>query len=145
MSEMNLAVTPPTATQEEINEWYNLCKEIEAFKEAKIVREMELRKKIFGFFFQEPKEGVNDYPMTGGYVMKGTYKIERKLKVELLSAHSEELHEAELPMKDLIKLVPTLVLAAYKKLREDQQKLFDKVLETKPASPSLEIVKPKKA
>jgi ABC-type glutathione transport system ATPase component len=136
----SLTVAPEEVTQAEINEWYTLTEELAVKKE----REMTLRKKIFAFFFQAPKEGVNDVPMTDGWVLKGTYKIERKVKEELLAAHAEELKNAKLPLKDLVVLKPNLSVSAYKKLNDDQRTVFDKVLEIKPGAPSLEIVKPKR-
>jgi hypothetical protein len=141
MEQANLSVAPAPVTQDEINEWFAVAARLAADK----VREMELRKKIFGFFFQAPEEGVNNVPMSEGWVMKGTYKIDRKPKEELLATHAEELAAANLPLKDLIKLTPSLSVTAYKKLTDEQRKVFDKVLEIKPGAPSLEITKPKKA
>lgn len=138
---VNLSVAPEAVTQAEINEWFALTEELAEKKE----REMVLRKKIFGFFIQQPEEGVNSVPMSDGWVMKGTYKIDRKVKEELLAANAEELKNAKLPMKELIKLKPSLSVTAYKKLTDDQKKIFDKVLEIKPGAPTLEIVKPKRA
>lgn len=137
----NLAMPAEQVTQAEIDEWYKIAERIAKDK----IREMELRKKIFGYFFTAPAEGVNDYPMTEGWVLKGTYKIDRKVKEELLAAHAEELKAAKLPMKDLIQMKPNLSVSAYKKLSDDQRNVFDKVLEIKPGAPSLEIVKPKRA
>jgi hypothetical protein len=136
----NLNVPIEAVTQAEIDEWYKVSERLAKDK----LREMELRKKIFGYFFQAPTEGVNDFPMSEGWVMKGTYKIDRKVKEDLLTQYGEELKAAKLPMKDLIRMKPELSVSAYKKLNDEQRNVFDKVLEIKPGAPSLEIVKPKR-
>lgn len=128
------------ASQEEINEWYVVQQRLAVDS----VREMELRKKIFGTFFTEPKEGVNTFPMTDGYVMKGTYKINRKILVADLDLWLPDFQQAKLPIDALIERKPSLNASAYKKLEKEAQELFDNVLEIKPGAPTLEIVKPKK-
>lgn len=142
-NDLNLNAPSIQATQADINEWYALVAELAQIKETKAKREMELRKLIFGTFIPNPSEGVNTVQMSDGYVMKGTYKLERKPIPELMTAHAEELKLAKIP-KDIIRYKPELAITVYKTLTEEQRKVFDQVIETKPSSPSLEIVKPKK-
>lgn len=137
-----VAMPPPEApaTQKDIERWYILTEQLAQVKEE----EMKLRKRIFGTYFPDPHEGVNDVPMSDGYVMKGTYKIDRKIVEEALVACMAEFKEAKLPMKELVIMKPNLSVSAYKALSEEQQHLFDKALEIKPGAPTLSIVKPKR-
>jgi hypothetical protein len=140
-------VAPPAlekpVTQKEFDRWAQLKEMIAPLAEE----EMKLRRRIFATYFPDPKEGVNDLPMggDGGYVLKGTYKIERKLIVEQYTNLAQEFREAKLPLKDLVVSKLSLSVAEYKKLTEEQQALFDKALEIKPGAPTLEVVKPKRA
>lgn len=137
-----VAMPPPEApaTQKDIERWYILTEQLTPLKEE----EMKLRKKIFGTYFPTPKEGINDVPMSDGYVMKGTYKIDRKIVEEALVTCMAEFKEAKLPLKELIVMKPSLSIKAYKDLEPAQQRIFDKALEIKPSAPTLEIVKPKR-
>lgn len=128
------------ATQKDIERWYVVAEQMTKLKEE----EMTLRKKIFGTYFQTPEEGVNILPMTDGFVMKGTYKIDRKIVEEAYKTLLLDFQKAGLPLEDLVKMEPKLSVSAYKKLDAKQQKLFDKALEIKPGAPTLEIVKPKR-
>jgi len=129
-------------TQADMDEWYNLQKQLAAVKAA----EMLLRMKIFKFYFPDPVEGTNTVPLgTEGWVIKAKYPIARKPDVALLTAKAAELRGAGIPVDDLIKAVPELVTTEYRKLTEEQLKLFDQVLEIKPGSPALEVVLPKRA
>ena len=47
-------------------------------KEA-IENEMKLRKEVMATFFPEPVEGVNSLELEQGWVLKATYKIDRKI------------------------------------------------------------------
>lgn len=128
------------ATQKDIERWWVVAEEMAKLKEE----EMKLRKKIFGTYFPTPKEGVNTLPMTNSFVMKGTYKIERKIVEEAYKTLLPDFQKAGLPLEDLVKMRPDLSVGVYKKLDAKQQKLFDKALEIKPGAPTLEIVKPKR-
>ena len=73
---MNAAAKPAEqVSQAEMEEWYTLTEQLVTLKE----REMELRKKIFAANFPNPKEGTNTVPLTGGWVLKGQFKIDRKV------------------------------------------------------------------
>lgn len=128
------------ATQEDLNAWYTLQDQLTEIKD----KEMKLRKKIFKFYFQHPVEGTNTVPLSDGFVMKGTFVINRKPAVELLTTHYDELVQAGVPVGALFKNEPKLVTAAYRLLTDEQRAMVDSVLEISVGSPSLQIVKPKK-
>jgi hypothetical protein len=143
-TDLNLAQPAPAMTTEEWNEWNELRAKIAGPIADDIAREMELRKKVAACYFPTPKEGVNDVPLSDGFVMKLTHKVNRKIVVDALVASTDEFVKAGLPLADLVVNKPELSGTEYKKLTPEQQALFDKVLEIKPASPSIAITKPKK-
>lgn len=130
-------ITP--VTQDEFNEWYALQNQMREIKE----REMELRKKIFAFYFQDAVEGTNKLEMQDGYVLNGKRVVNRTVDKGLLVTLTPELQAAGVALDEVIEWKPSLKLAAYRKLTEAQTQLFNQVLVVKDGSPSLEIVAPK--
>jgi len=128
-------------TQADLATWYAMQDELKRLKTA----EMLLRQKIFKAYFTAPKEGTNTAPLDNGWVIKGTYKIDRKIDIALLLAFSPSLRENGINPDALVKYEPALVTKAYRELTAEQEKLFDQVLIVKPGAPSLEIVLPAKA
>lgn len=137
----NLTIPPVVATQDDLTKWYKLQEELESIK----IAELELRKKIFGSFFITPKEGTNTADLSDGWKLKGGYKINRSIDVALLTAHVQELHAKGIPVDSLIKYKPELITAPYRALTDVQRLEFDKVLDIKIGTPSLEIVLPKRS
>jgi hypothetical protein len=135
------AIIKPAVTQEELNRWYIVSEQLTKLKDE----ELELRKKIFGATFTAPKEGVNKKDLTDGWIIKGDYKISRTIDVATLTNMAKTLAEHKLPMEDLIRYKPELVLSAYRTLNEEQRKEFDQILVIKEGTPGLEIVKPKRS
>lgn len=134
------AMPAPTVTQDDLNLWFQLQEQLNNIK----AQEMDLRKKIFAAYFRTPVEGTNTEPLSGGWVLKGQYKIDRKVDEAVLVTLGSVLKEHKINVKDLINYKPELNLRAYRNLDEEQMKLFNQVLVIKPGSPALEIVKPKR-
>lgn len=128
-------------TQEEITEWHHLQDILPGLKD----REMLLRKKIFAARFPNPREGVNKFELAAGYIMRGQYKLERKIDEAMLFLHHKEIAEQGIDIGSLVKTenVYKLDTKAYKALPDDKRKVFEKILDIKPGSPTLEIVKVK--
>ena len=136
------AIPANAVTQADLDSWNQMQTQLAALKSA----EMLLRIKIFKGLFPNPVEGTNSVPLgTEGWVIKAKYPITRKPDVALLTAKAAELRAAGVPVDSLIKSVPELVTTEYRKLTEEQTKLFDQILDIKPGSPALEIVLPKRA
>jgi hypothetical protein len=146
MSDLNAPqVTPivdPAAavTQEDLTKWYELSKQLETIKTA----EMDLRKKIFKGIFTEPREGVNKHALTDGWILKADHKINRKVDEALLATMSPAMREKGINPDALVKWKPELVTGEYRKLTEEEMKLFDQVLTITEGSPQMEIVLPKR-
>lgn len=126
---------------ERLSNWYKLSKELKLLR----VKEMLLRKSLFATMFPDPDEGVNKYDLDDGYVVKGTYALERKIDQGAFDAMKEKLIEAEVKVDAIVTYAPSLAKKVYNALNEDQVNLMDQCLIIKPASPSMEIVKPKAA
>lgn len=134
------AMPSPIVTQEDLNLWYKVQEELSNLK----IVEMDLRKKIFAGKFKDPKEGTNTVDLSEGWVLKGQYKIDRKVDEALLVTLTPLLKENKIPVKDLVNYKPELNLRNYRTLNEEEMKIFDQVLVIKPGAPALEIMKPKR-
>ena len=136
------AIPANAVTQEDLNAWSQLQKQLGDLKSA----EMLLRTKIFKGLFPNPVEGTNSVPLgTEGWVIKAKYPINRKPDVALLTARAPELRAAGIVLEDVIRTIPELSTGEYRKLTDEQRHLLDQVMEVKPGSPALEIVLPKRA
>lgn len=127
-----------------LTKWFTAQQKLADICKPLVDEEMALRKQVFAEFFPTPEEGVNDHKLTGGFVLKGTHKIERKVDEAMLSAKEGELIKAGIPMNELIEMKPKLATKEYRKLSAEQRKLFEQVLDIKIGAPQMEIVKPKR-
>lgn len=136
-----------TTTQADLVEWYRLKEELARIKTT----EMLLRQKIFKFYFPNPKEGTNKVDLKDGTdaVLKAIHIIDRTIDPGSLDALRTAIFEEgsnlpRLPIADLIRYKPDLVLREYRKLTVEETLVFDQCLIIKPGSPQLEITIPKK-
>lgn len=113
---------------------------------AVLARELELRKQVIAEYFPAPVEGVNTLKMEGGWELKATYKIDRKLDEGSLPAIQERLREMGVNADQLIRFAPSLDLRAYKTLAITNPvalSVFELTVISKPGSPVLELKPPK--
>lgn len=115
---------------------------------AKLVIEKEqmLRAQVMKAFFPTPEEGVNNLPLENGYILKATYKLDRKVDIASLPAVFEQLRAIGVNPDPLIELKPTLATTAYKSLaiiNAQAARVFEQALIIKPASPTIELKAPK--
>jgi len=123
---------------EKINLWDHTAKSIAELKKE----EMRLRKEIMVEAFPEPKLGANIFELNHGYKLKGTQKESVKVDQASLAAITDKFPEGTLDM--VVKYEPKLIAAGYKLLPQKLKDIIEGALITKPASPSLELVAPKK-
>lgn len=121
--------------------WYEMQEQLRKLRAS----EMLMRERLFGHYFPDPKEGTNIHPIGDGYLLKGTYKINRLVDEGAVSQLSPVLWERGYNLDELLHYKMSLRLSEYRKLTAEQQKFFDQVLLIKPGAPSLEIVEDKKA
>lgn len=147
----NPAFVPPNQLcVEDIDEWNDCQQQLGRLKS----REMLLRLRIFQHVFPTPDEGANNAKLADGLLIKGQYKIDRKVDEALLSvmkAPNPDLDGKSIfevgginPDK-LVKYEPSLITGEYRELTDEQRILFERVLIMKPGAPSMTIEVPKAA
>ena len=125
--------------------WHQAKLALEPFKKM-AEEEMALRKLVAAAFFPEPVEGANTSALNGGWTLKLTYKIDRKLDEAAMPAVYAKLREMGINPDPLVRFKPELETKAYKglaKINEAAAKVMDAALVIKPGSPTLELVPPK--
>lgn len=119
-----------------LDRWYQLTEAIARLQ----AEERALREGLFNGTFPSPREGVNKVELPDGRVLKGTYRINRKVL-------EDKLQEAKFPKSlrdNVFKTKHDLIVSAYRNLDEDTRNAVDAVLEIKPAGlHGLELVLPK--
>ena len=114
--------------------WQRLCSTLKDVKEE----EAALRKELFAGAFPAPKEGTQRVTLTDGTVLKGEFKLNRKIDIEILKG-------LDLPqrLKDLVvRYKPELDTKQYRSLKPEDLEIFDECLTITPGMPALEIEDP---
>jgi hypothetical protein len=128
-----------------LSDWNAAVVQINAVKYL-FDREKEARARVMASFFPTPKEGVNTAPLEDGWVLKGTYKLDRKVDEAALPAAREQLALMNINADSLINMKPSLNTQAYRSLvtiNPEAAKVFEEALIIKPASPTVELIPPK--
>jgi len=113
--------------------------------------EMALRKALFKRFFPQPREGVNNYPLASGYVLKGTPKVNVRVDEAVIPNVRTQMASMGLALDPFLKVKHDLVWSAYKQVRDDEEanKTVGPVLRTMltftEGAPVLDIHLPAKA
>ena len=135
----DISIAPEAITEEEFHEWLRLVDQLAPLKE----KEMALRKKIAGFYFQQYNEGTESVKLADGSVIKGKYSYSRDVDTAILGTLREPLAEMGIAVDAMVKWKPSLDTKAYKALTEEARVVFDQAVTLKIGSPSLEFI-PKK-
>ncbi len=135
-------------SNELLAEWVQAKQTLEAAK----AREIELRKAIVAddsFFDPDKEEGTETFDLGGGYKLKATKKINYSMANKqgetfaALKALSSLGPASQRIAKDLVNFSASLRLSEYKKLDDQERRIIDEVITTRPGSPTLELVEPK--
>lgn len=127
------------ATNEDIMNWLTVKNELARVK----AKESILRQKIIKTFFTAPKEGTNNFELGNGYKLKFTHKLQRDIDEALLTNLLPAFAAQGINVDDLIERKPSLKIKPWRELSEEQALVFNQVVTTKPASGTMEFVKPK--
>ncbi len=104
--------------------------------------ELTLRKELFTTFFPNPELGVNNLPLNADYVLKGTSKVSKTVDAAALDSIMPRLSDSA---KDrVIKFKPSIDFKAFEYVDDFDKALIQECIVTKPATPTLAIVKPKR-
>jgi hypothetical protein len=121
-----------------LNRWHAVKQAIRDLQKE----EQTLRTGLFGGTFTAPREGVNNFTLPDGSILKGTYELNRNLVKDF----QQKLPALKLPQEIVDKLIVTkysLSVKEYKALEPEVRKKVDSILDIKPAMPKLELVPPK--
>lgn len=127
------------ATNEDIMEWLKVKTELARVK----AKEAVLRQKIIKTFFATPKEGTNKFDLGNDYGLKYGHKLTREVDEAMLTNLLPALKEKAIDVDQLIERKPSLKIKNWRELNDEQHKIFDQCITTKPASGTLEFTKPK--
>ena len=129
--------------------WETAVKALAAAKDAEAALRKEVLAEAFAFDPEALREGTENFELGNGYKLKAVFKISRNLNNEneavdkVLSKIEKTGPEGAFIAERLVKWKPELSVSEYKKLPEKFKKLFDEVVTSKEAMPSLELVAPK--
>lgn len=129
--------------------WEAAVKALAAAKDAEAALRKEVLAEAFAFDPEALREGTENFELGNGYKLKAVFKISRNLNNEneavdkVLSKIEKTGPEGAFIAERLVKWKPELSVSEYKKLPEKFKKLFDEVVTSKEAIPSLELVAPK--
>ena len=129
--------------------WEAAVKALAAAKDAEAALRKEVLAEAFAFDPEALREGTENFELGNGYKLKAVFKISRNLNNEneavdkVLSKIEKTGPEGAFVAERLVKWKPELSVSEYKKLPEKFKKLFDEVVTSKEAMPSLELVAPK--
>lgn len=132
-----------------ILQWQEAVKTLAAAKEAEAALRKEVLSGAFNFDPEALREGTENVELGQGYKLKAVFKINRSFAggqeaVEKALQKIEKTGpEGEFIAERLVKWKPELSVTEYKKLPEKFKKLFDEVVTSKEAMPTLELVAPK--
>ena len=121
----------------QIMEWDANATELKHLKDL----EMKQRKELIATVFADPKIGVNNKELGGGYILKANLGMDTVLdETVFLLIHADLPPEV---VDSCVKFKPSLIAAGYKALAGEWRDLMDEAVITKPSSPSLALVAPK--
>lgn len=129
--------------------WEAAVNALAAAKDAEAALRKEVLAEAFAFDPEALREGTENFELGNGYKLKAVFKISRNLNNEneavdkVLSKIEKTGPEGAFIAERLVKWKPELSVSEYKKLPEKFKKLFDEVVTSKEAMPSLELVAPK--
>lgn len=125
----------PDLLKADLSEWQTVSKWLVKAKE----KEMELRLRLSKHFFGDIiPEGTNKAEFEN-LKIKAVGKMNRTVLEELRASTMEEAKLNAEQAQGLLKVNYDLSLTAYKGLSTEQQKIVDKMIVLKPASPTLEV------
>lgn len=114
-----------------LTDWKVTVQTLQELKE----KELTLRKQLFAGAFPAPAEGTQRVTLTDGTILKGVFKLNRKIDVEVLK--NLELSQR---VKDLVvRYKPELDAKMYRTMSTEDREIFDECLTITPGTPSLEI------
>jgi hypothetical protein len=105
---------------------------------------MKLRKSLFASTFPDHTAGTRYYDLPDGSRVKGVARMTYNIDEASLGTALQALRDKGLTTADsLVRYKPSLEKKAYDRLTQEEKKLFNVAVITKPGSPALEYIPPK--
>ena len=117
---------------ENLERWQELSATIKKLKGE----ERALREALFKGTFPDPEEGTNKHELPDGRIVKGVFKINRRVIEDEITSVPKALREK------VFKVKHSLQTRAYRDLTDNQKQIVDAVLKISPGLPSLDVVEP---
>lgn len=136
--------------QDKLLAWDHAKKALDAAKALESSLRQEVLKDFYDFGGESDlREGTENLELGNGYKLKATFKLSRKLEnkngeTENALAQIANFENGILYAERLVKWSPELSVSEYKKLPTNIREVIDACVTSKAATPSLEIVEPKK-
>ena len=111
--------------------------------------ERKLRQAVMLSFYpdEQPEKGTFNQELGNGYKLKFGFKQNLTLNAafvnDVLSEIERTGEDGKFVAERLVKFKPELSLTEYNQLSADHRRLIDRIVTTKPASPTIEFVEPK--
>ena len=132
-------------------QWDAAKKALKAAQALESSLRSEVLQELYGFGGESDlREGTENLELGNGYKLKAVFKVSRKLEnkngetSEALRNIAMDFEGGKLYAERLVKWSPELSVSEYKKLPDDIRAVIDACVTSKAATPSLEIVEPKK-
>lgn len=130
--------------EEKLATWYTTKQQLDALKEQERVMRDEI---VSALATSDKLEGTENIDIGNGYKLKVVKKLNYSLdkqKLDDVLIHIEDNFEnGKFLVERLVKYKPEMSTAEYKKLPQEVKVIFDAVVTTKEAAPSIDIVAPK--
>jgi hypothetical protein len=119
----------------------------EAKQQAELAKkqEMSLRKECLALAFPDGAIGTNTMDLAAGWKLKGTYKLNYSFDETALDPVLTRIRDQfKISTDNLVRIKREPAMTEIKKLTEDQRLALEEALITRPGTPTLELVPPKK-
>ena len=116
---------------------------------AAVELERDLRKAVMASFYpdEQPEKGTFNQELGNGYKLKFGFKqtltLNAALVNDVLSEIERSSEDGKFIAERLVKFKPELSLTEYNNLSDTHRHIIDRIVTTKPASPTIEFVEPK--
>lgn len=128
----------PEQAFERLQNWFQKQAQLKVLKSHEHLERVALS----DFYFPHAQEGTNRLALGAGFDLKLQHGYNYKVSEEDLDqVAAADIKKLKLPWDDLFVYKPELSIKTYRTLTAEQKKFVDGILDIKPASPQLDIVK----
>lgn len=112
-------------------------------KDRLVELERAMRDELVATCFPDAKNGTNNLALGAGWKLKAVTGFENKLDANVFALIQTRLKPET--VEACVKFTPSLVATGYKALGEEEKKILNEAITTKPKAVTLELVPPKES